>query len=145
MRNKTYINPHALIFIPKQDIHDLKSILNVILHLDIAKQKEIHSFLKSELQEEPDNLLLETNIAAIINTLAKEDFSNIEGTDFPQPFNVNDKIVFNNLNAAEDIIEDYKIHHGKVSRIYSEFNEMGKNISVSVLSSFREGANKSLI
>ncbi|HDO1321411.1 ABC-three component system protein [Aeromonas veronii] len=137
LRNKTYINPHALIFIPKQDIHDLKSILNVILHLDIAKQKEIHSFLKNELQEEPDNILLETNIAAIINTLAKEDFSNIECTDFPQPFNVNDKIIFNNLNAAEYIIEDYKIHHAKVSRIYSEFNEMGKNISISILSSFR--------
>lgn len=47
------------------------------------------------------------------------------------------KITFNNLNAAEYIIEDYKIHHGKVSRIYSEFNQMGKNSSLSVLSSFR--------
>ncbi|WP_349636598.1 ABC-three component system protein [Salmonella enterica] len=41
------------------------------------------------------------------------------------------------MNAAEYIIEDYKIHHGKVSRIYSEFNQMGKNSSLSVLSSFR--------
>lgn len=137
LRNKTYTNPHALVFIPQQDIHDVKSILNVISHLDITKQKEIHGFLKNELQEESDDVLIETNIAAVINILAKEDFSNVETTDFPQPFDVTDKITFNNLNAAEYIIEDYKIHHGKVSRIYSEFNQMGKNSSLSVLSSFR--------
>ncbi len=137
LRTKTYENPHSLIFIPQKDIHDVKTILNVILHLDIIKQKEIHNFLKSELQEEPDDVLVETNIAAVINTLAKEDFSNIETTDFPQPFSVNDKISFNNLNVAEYLIDDYKIHHGKVSRIYSEFNQMGRNTSLSVLSAFR--------
>lgn len=137
LRNKTYINPHALIFTPEQDIHDVKTILNIILHLDITKQKEIYSFLKNELQEEPDNTLIETNIAAVINILAKEDFTNVETTDFPQPFNVGDKITFNNLNAASYIIEDYKIHHGKVSRIYSEFSQMGQNTSFSVLSAFR--------
>lgn len=126
-----------MIFTPEQDIHDVKTILNIILHLDITKQKEIYSFLKNELQEEPDNTLIETNIAAVINILAKEDFTNVETTDFPQPFNVGDKITFNNLNAASYIIEDYKIHHGKVSRIYSEFSQMGQNTSFSVLSAFR--------
>lgn len=137
LRNKNYVNPHALIFIPNQDIHDIKTILNIILHLDVTKQKEIYSFLKNELQEEQNHTLTETNIAAVINILAKEDFTNFETTDFPQPFNVDNKITFNNLNAAAYLIEDYKIHHGKVSRIYSEFSKVGKNTSFSVLSAFR--------
>ncbi|AHK19987.1 ABC-three component system protein [Yersinia similis] len=142
LRSKIYKNPHALVFAPIDDIHDVKTLLNFILHLDISKQKEVYGFLRRELEDESSNSLSETNIAAIINALAKEDFTIVDSVDHPKAFDVEKKIVFNNLNAAEYIIEDYKIHHSKVSHIYSEFDQMGKNVSVSVLASFRSCFSK---
>lgn len=137
LRKKTYSNPHDLMFKPETDIHDVKTILNTILHMDISRQKEIYHFLRNELEEDSNGAMFDTNIASIINTLSKENLQFSEGIDHPQAFNVDNKITFNNLNTAEFLIEDYKIHHHKVSRIYSEFDKIGKNVSTSVLASFR--------
>lgn len=137
LRGKTYTNPHSLTFDTISDIHDLKSLLAKIQHLEITKQKVIYNFLKAELHDDLSEPLSETNIAEVINILAKENLKNPPETLELKSFNIDEKITFNRLDLAKDIIEDYKINHSQVSHIYSQFDQLGNNVSISVLSSFR--------
>jgi hypothetical protein len=97
----------------------------------------VNDFLGSELSPQSSGPLVETNLATIIGILAKEDLSGKPGSNKAIPFNLDDKLIFNNLKAAVAVIEEYKIHHGRIDRIYSEFDVAGKNKSKSVLDSFR--------
>jgi hypothetical protein len=110
------------------------------LHLQIVKQKEVYDLIKAELGGESDNVKEVSNLAGIIGILAQEDFSDVGSTT--TAFNVDEKIVFNNLLTARTVIEDYKIHHGRVTNIYAEFDKAGKNKSMSVLQSLRSDYNQ---
>lgn len=136
LKKLSYVNPHSLAFSPAADIYDVPTIVGHILHLDIVKQKHVHDLLKLELQSEVDDNKVETNLASVIGILAKEDLAN----GYPNntiPFNIDDKILANNLNAAAYVVEDYKIHHSRIDKIYSEFDKLGVNKSKSVLDALR--------
>lgn len=137
LRSNNYHNPHALLFIPQKDIHDVKSILDIILHSDIVKQQLVYEFLSKELKSDINSPIKETNVASIINIISKENLnsSSIANTDIP--FNVDDKLKFNNLQTAKMVIEDYKIYHSRINKIYSEFDLLGQNKSKSVLDALR--------
>ncbi|HUB91922.1 MAG TPA: ABC-three component system protein [Dyella sp.] len=138
LRSETYINPHALIFEPAEHIHDIGSLLKAIQHMPLTQQRIVYDFFRKELREpDDDERLKETNVAGVINILAKE---NLAGVLLPEPvtaFNVDEKIEFNNLTAAAEVIEDYKLHHARVDKIYAEFDSLGANKSKSVLDAFR--------
>lgn len=137
LRSITFANPHNLTFKPQTDIYDITSILKGILVLGIDEQRRIADFIKKELGSEVDPHRLESNLAAIINILAKEDWSQIVSAVETIPFDIDKKIDYNNLDAARIIIDDFNIHHGRVDRIYSDFNEQGANKSTSVLAAIR--------
>lgn len=138
LRKGSYVNPHGLTFIPKDHIHDVTSILNHIMHLESSKQRVIYEFLKRELQLDVDPPMVETNLATIINILSKETFDVDISSHISKVFNVDKKLIFNNLNTAAMVIEDYKIQHHKIDKIYSVFDQSGKNKSNSVLHWLRE-------
>lgn len=138
LREQSFINTHGLSFDPKNDIHDVKSILSHIQHLDIDKQLVIYNFLKKELQSEEDQSPVETNLAAVINIIAKENFDDIQNTPIPKVFDIDKKLTFNNLAAAAIIIEDYKVQYHRIDKIYSVFDSAGKNKSSSVLNWLRQ-------
>ena len=137
LRKQSFANPHKLTFSPKDDIHDIKSILGHILHLSIDKQRIVYEFLKKELHPDEDKPLIETNLAEVINILAKENFVTIQSTASPITFDIDKKLTFNNLVAAAIVIEDYKVQHHRINRIYAVFDSAGQNKSSSVLSSLR--------
>ena len=136
LRSKTFSNPHNLKFSPNDDIYDVPSILKVVFNFTTDKQREIYEFIKKELGTEPEQQKIETNLASVINILAKENFDT-DNTFKNQPFEVEKKIEYNELNRAKSIIDDYKIYHPKVDGIYSEFDKGGYNKSKSVLESVR--------
>ncbi|MBC3830877.1 SMEK domain-containing protein [Undibacterium amnicola] len=138
LRKQTFLNPHGLIFSPANDIYDVKTILSYILHLKIEKQREIYDFLKQELKSDQDLPLVETNLAEIINILAKENLVDCKNDSFSKAFEVDQKITFNNLAAAATLIEDYKLLHPKIDKIYSIFDTSGQNKSNSVLNWLRQ-------
>lgn len=138
LRKQSFVNPHKLFFSPLEDIHDVKSILGHILHLDIAKQRVIHDFLLKELHSDEGPLPVETNLAAVINILAIENFDEAKDSPVPHAFNVDKKLIFNNLVAAAIVIEDYKIQHHRIDKMYSVFDAAGKNKSASVLNWLRK-------
>lgn len=135
LRSGVYKNPHKLIFFPGQDIYDVSSLLNEILHLDIARQQKIYDFLRRELKADDEKPLIETNLASIINIISEEDLPS--ATNSALAYNLDDKIDTNKLEVAAEIIEEYKIHHPRIEQVYGVFDAAGKNKSRSVLDSLR--------
>ncbi|MCC7429228.1 SMEK domain-containing protein [bacterium] len=138
LRKDTFKNPHGISFTPSTDIIDKKSILSKIRGLHIDEQERIYKFVKKELVMEIDPMKLESNLAAVINILSKEDWDKTEPVAEINSFEIDRKISHNNLNAAKAIIDDYKVHYGRVDKIYADFDLQGINKSKSVLSTIRQ-------
>ena len=137
LRKNTFINPHFISFNPFEDIYDVASILNKILISDIDKQKEIYRFIKKELGNEIDIVKLDSNLAILINILAKEKWDEVNKPDPLNKFEIDRKIVYNDLDTAKSFIEEYSLYYGKVNAKYSEFDSLGSNKSNSVLATFK--------
>ena len=138
LRKKSFSNPHGIIFTPSTDIFDKNTILSKIRGLDINDQERIYKFVKKELIVEIDPMRLESNLAAVINILSKEDWDKTQPVAEINSFEIERKISHNNLNAAKAIIDDYTVHYGRVDKIYTEFDSQGSNKSNSVLSTIRQ-------
>ncbi|QSV45441.1 ABC-three component system protein [Geobacter benzoatilyticus] len=137
LRDKSLANPHRLTFDPKTDIHDLTSILRYISGLGADNQRRIVAFLKKELGVEVDPVKLESNLSAMITILAKEDWSSDDAAFETIPFDIDNKIEFNDLNHARDIIEEYSLHYPRIARIYADYDREGNNKSLSVLNAIK--------
>ena len=137
LRSNTFANPYNLAFDPQADIHDVISILRYVSGREVTDQMRIKIFIKKELGTEVDPVKLESNLAAIINILAKEELIRDDSAVETIPFNIDKKIDHNNLNAARGIIEAYFVHGNRVSRIYTDFDKAGSNQSTTVLYAIR--------
>ena len=139
LRTQTFKNPHNLTFAPKSDIYDVPAILKAFNALDIDKQQTVYELVKRELSTEISPEKVESNLAAIIHIISKEDLNKDDSFDYQaNAFDVEGKIDHNKLKGARTIIDDYKVHYGKVDKIYSEFDKQGVNKSISVLNSIRK-------
>lgn len=137
LRAMTFDNPTTLNFSPASDILDLESILNRILDLNIDEQRQLFELIKKELGSDTDPQKIESNLATLIDILSNEDWNGDDSEPTTTPYDVEKKIEFNGLNAAKDCIDDYKIHYGRLDKIYSEFDRYGANKSNSILQSIR--------
>lgn len=137
LRDKAFANPHNLAFDPQADIHDIPSLLRHIGALHVDEQKRIAAFLKKELGTEVDPVKLESNLATIINILAKEDLGSHDTPPETIPFEIDNKIDFNDLHDSRDLIGDYHVYCGKVDRIYTDYDREGSSKSWSVLEAIR--------
>lgn len=137
LRGKIFANPHNLNFDSQKDIYDLVSILRHINSLSIDALRRIVTLIKKELVTAVDPVRLESNLAAIINILAKEDWNRDDSTLETIPFNIDHKIDHNKLDVARDIIDDYSAHHNRVARIYADYDREGNNKSLSVLAAIK--------
>lgn len=138
LMDKTFANPHGINFNPVNDIIDKNTILKKIKGLDIDSSERIYRFICRELGGDVDFMKLETNLASVINILSKEDWDKKSSHSEIRSFEIERKISFNNLNSSKGIINDYLMHHGRVDKIYSEFDTLGINKSSTVLSTIRQ-------
>lgn len=139
LRTKTYKNPHNLQFTPGSDIYDIFLVKKIIFGLDIERQKGVYDFIRKELGTEPDAERIETNLAAIIGVLSKEDWSQGASSNAQAiPFDVDSKIEANKLVNSRSIVDDFKVHYNRLDKIYAEFNKQGANKSISVLHHIRQ-------
>lgn len=114
IKNKTYNNPYDVVFSPKDDIYDIKALLNIILNLSIRKQRELYEFLKLELGNSVDIVRVDTNLAHIVNILSKENLEDILEPPEINSFEILRKIEFNGLLTVQPTIDDYKIYYSKL-------------------------------
>lgn len=134
LKDISYNNPHSIAFNPSSDIYDIATILSDIHEKPASEMYNIFEFIKNELGGEVDIVKLDSNLAAIINILADEEWDDA-GTQIDplMEFEIERKIAFNKLDVARSVIEDFKIYNTKVSAKYAQFDDMGKNKSNSVL------------
>lgn len=92
LRKMTFDNPYKASFQPIDDIIDINSIQNKILTMTIDQQKECYEFIKKEIGNDIDIVKVDSNLATIINILAKENLE--EGIESPEinPFEIDNKI-----------------------------------------------------
>ncbi|WP_407355707.1 ABC-three component system protein [Methanolobus sp. WCC5] len=124
LRSKKYKNPHNINFAPDNDIYDIASILKSIKNMDLDGLDAVYLFIKKELGSNVDRVQLDSNLAVMINFLAKENLDKIDNTISVNSFEIDTKITFNDLERKRDIIEEYFVYHTKVDKIYSEFDSM---------------------
>ena len=137
LKNKLFQNPYSMKFDPKQDIWDVVILLRKILNQTTYKQRRLYDFIKAELGQDVDYVKIESNLAKVINILAEEQLDfNAESPEI-NSFAIENKISFNDLEDAKDIINDYKIFYQRLDEIYSEFDKEGKNKRISVLQEIR--------
>lgn len=137
LKNKTFQNPYSMQFNPKQDIWDIGLLLKKTLNQTVSKQRCLYDFIKAELGQDVDCVKIESNLAKVINILAEETLDINAGSPEINSFAIEDKILFNDLEDARDIIDEYKIFYHRLDEIYSEFDREGKNKSFSVLQEIR--------
>lgn len=137
LKKKSFNNPCGLVFSASDDIIDLKTISALILHKPPRMLQSIYSFLRDELPQGDALPPSETNIAALIKILGDEDLGHGSQNGASIPFNVEEKIQFNNLDAAEELIELYAIYQPRIEKLYAGFDVAGKNRSTSILGMFQ--------
>lgn len=137
LKGLKYKNPYGLQFNPATDIYDIASLLKTLKPLPVEKLFEIYEFIKRELGADVEPQKIESGLASIINTLARDDLGSNNYAPEVDAFEVERKIEFNSLSSARGIVEDYAVHYGRLDRIYSEYNRSGVNKSDAVLASLR--------
>lgn len=141
LRTQTFKNPYNVRFIPRNDIYDMKNILNLVLNMHIQEQRELYKFVKDEFGEPIDIIKVDTNLAAIINILSGENLSVKINSPEINSFEIIRKIEFNDLTFARSTIDDYKVYYRKLNEKYKEFDKQGINKSFSILSAIRKQYN----
>ena len=136
LKGKNFSNPHSLKFFPSEDIFDIPLILSNIKAMKIDKIKVIYEFIKKELKNEPDPEKIESNLTTIIKILSQQDLTKEIGFE-TKPFDIEEKISYNQLDKARIFINDYIIHHPRIEKIYNEYDKQGVNKSFSVLNGIR--------
>ena len=144
LKKKTFENPYDLVFSPDADIYDISSILSYIMGKDIDFQAKCCKFLREELDNRPDFEVIESNLANIIAILARENWSKSDGRYETLPYDVDEKIKYNQLDASAIIIHEYKIYYSRIDNIYTEFDKHGSNRSASIFAKMREAYIKSV-
>jgi hypothetical protein len=137
LRSNTFLNPHNILFDPQQDIFDIKMILKNINDMkDVEKIKRIYDFIQKEIKMPITQERVETNIARIIEIISQTD---LERRYKPEtiPFDIEKKISFNKLVNSQSIINSYKQYYTTIDKIYTEFDKIGNNKSLSVLNSLK--------
>lgn len=138
LREQTFINPYKVIFSPLDDIYDIKSLLNIVLNMQISEQRVLYEFLKDELGGIVDIVKVDSNLASIINILSQEDLSGVADSPEINSFEILRKIQFNDLLTVQPTIDDYKIFYSRLNEKYEEFDRQGVNKSLSVLAVIRK-------
>ncbi len=137
LKNNTFKNPYRMNFVPKQDIWDVKLLLDKIFSQTVCKLRQLYKFIKDELGHEVASVNIESNLAKVINILAEQSLDMAANSPEINAFAIEDKISFNDLEDVKDIIDDYKVFYQRLDEIYSEFDKEGKNKSSSVLQEIR--------
>jgi flagellin-specific chaperone FliS len=137
LKNKTFSNPHDLEFSPTDDIYDIADILKIINDMAIDPLEKVYEFIKKELKSEANLEKVESNLTTIIKILSKEDWEVDLLSPEVEPFDIENKITYNQLDSARGLIDDFKIHYYRIDKIYSDFDKQGVNKSLSILNGIR--------
>lgn len=133
LRDKTYSNVHNIKFDSSIDLLDKVSILESVSQLSIDKLTNLYDLMQKEFGEKPSIIKLSSNLASIVNYLAKENLDNVTNNIQLNDYGIEEKIEFNDLSdIKESTFDEYKVYYGILDGIYREFIRGGTNKTLSV-------------
>ncbi len=127
-----------LIFDQAENILDVKQIMKLVKDLDIDRMEQAYNLVKKELGPRLDAPNLSSNLTKVVQLLASLDLREENNSLTIDPFQIADKISYNELGAVNDTIKDFAIYFAKMDGIYSDFDNAGVNKSTAVLSAIRK-------
>lgn len=137
LKKQKFQNPYNMSFNAEEDLWDVAKLLRIIQSKSIAEMRQVYDLVKEELGQEINCEKVDTNLAYIVEILAKENLSIDSTSPEINEFAIEEKINYNDLSDIRGIIDDYKIFYSKLDAIYSEFDKQGKNKSFSVFQEIR--------
>lgn len=138
LKEKSFNNPHSITFDPIKDILDIKTLMKELVDAPIDKLKDLYVLVQKELGLEVDVRKLDFALTKIINVLAEEGFTVDTDDSETIPFEIDNKIEFNNLVSSRYIIEDYTIYHERLNDKYEVFDQEGVCKSYPILQLIRK-------
>lgn len=132
---KKYKNPYKIKFDSNNNIYDISRIIKKIKSLDIDNLRRVYElvkkyFEKPEISPKRVNELLPKVIKAI---LCYDDQEYLKMKDNIDPFEISEKINFNNLRESKYVIDEWILYQYCMVNIYEEFDRSGKLKSIAVL------------
>ncbi|ABC01685.1 ABC-three component system protein [Mycoplasma capricolum] len=125
---------NTLLFEPKKDIWDVSFLIQHLYEVDIIKLEKLLTYLNQETLDIVNFKTLSSDIATIINILStKMDNEYEDNNNNNKVFNIEEKIVYNNLFSIRKYIYNNASSISKVIKVYEEFEKQGKNISKNVI------------
>ncbi|WBX36475.1 ABC-three component system protein [Mycoplasma capricolum] len=126
--------PNTLLFEPKKDIWDVSFLIQHLYEVNIIKLEKLLTYLNQETLDIINFKTLSSDIATIINILSTKMDNQYEDNNNNKVFNIEEKIVYNNLFSIRNYIYNNASSISKVIKVYEEFEKQGKNISKNVIS-----------
>jgi len=134
LRKKTYINQPGILFTPSDDIIDIDSIIKDVNSLDIDKMKSVYDLVCAEIPGFGLPIISTSDLAFIVKKLAKAPNGMATNPQrIPNPYDIADKIRFNDLEEYNRLINEYKIYVGRLNDIYRECTELGNPVEIFIL------------
>lgn len=134
LKDKKFENIYEIDFESSRDFIDSATLLEKVTQLPIEKLTALYDFTRKEFGERPNITRISSNLATIINSLAKEDLESVIEFSQLNEYDIEQKIILNDLiEIKESTFDEYKIYYGMLDRIYKTFIKDGTNKVASIL------------
>lgn len=139
LKGKTYNNPYHINFDSKTNIYTVADILKKINSLDIDEMRKTYDLVCKYLKfPEVSPRRVTSLMPSVIKSLCKTDLDKAfkNQTDL-KAYEIERKIVFNHLTNSSLIIKEFAPYEFVMSKIYEEFDKLGKLKSYALLTKIR--------
>lgn len=126
-----YENPYSLTYTASNFL-DLAKLLGLIEAMDVDQQERVYLLLQKESSVRNKNLD-PSEMTEVINSLAKNPNPPSFTGRFPNAFEPQEKIAFNGLGDAEDVLKGLAVYTFYVDKIYNDLASQGCDVSAVVL------------
>lgn len=134
LRNYTFDIPPSISFNTKTDCYDLKRITKDALSKDIDTVKNLATYLEKAILPTSADERRPSVITYVINCLADTNLAEVNIIPDTILFDLIPKINLNKLVKWKSIVTEYTVYSTLVDKIYGEYNKLGVNKSLTVLS-----------
>ena len=134
LRNYTFDIPPSISFNTKTDCYDLKRITKDALSKDIDTVKNLATYLEKAILPTSVDERRPSVITYVIKCLADTNLAEVNIIPDTILFDLIPKINLNKLVKWKSIVTEYTVYSTMVDKIYGEYNKLGVNKSLTVLS-----------
>ncbi len=132
LRKGTFTAPGGISFDPHSDVMDITSLLSVAKHMNIDKLAELNALVDKELGVLGQTTVFSSGLSYVVSKLSSVCLEDSEVVFDMKEYRIDEKIKLNDIGYWEDIIGDYKIYVKQLRDIYSEYDQLGQNKSLSI-------------